>query len=450
MDSFKPYLKYIIIFLSLAGLYFTVVSDLAVLWKFFISIAQLYITGQVLIRYTDIEGSSSLILLRTQKGTGLIKSLAKYERFWNLFADLGMVLSYGLSSFFFIHHPAKKKVPIIIAGLLLLIFFATVISPFVYPSLASLLDLGLTTTKTEASPLAFLGFPLILLGGFALFVTFAIVGYGASILMVIFRTIFYGTGEMATAVPGATLLLPGVNLPFVEGILALMVILLVHEGAHAVLAVLGRVRLHSSGIVLFGSLPIGAFIEPDEKQLAKRPNHVQSKVLVAGPTSNLLTSLFFFALLFSFLFIAEPFREEGILVVSGLEHNDTIVYSINGQPVDGEINMSIQPNTEVTLITNYGEIQKQTDDEGKLGILYFSISSPIFYFFTSPILSFIKSFLLLAFALNFIVGVVNLLPLPFFDGYRLLELNLKNKFIVTSIAVVVVISFLLNFAPWFF
>ncbi|MCK4318974.1 site-2 protease family protein [Candidatus Micrarchaeota archaeon] len=450
MDSFRPYLKYIIIFLSLAGLYFTVVSDLAVLWKFFISIAQLYITGKILIKYTDIKGDSSLILLRTQKGINQIKSLAKHERFWNLFADLGMVLSYGLSSFFFIHRPAGKKIPIIIAGLLLLVFFATVLSPFVYPSLTSILDLGLTTHKTDASPLAFLGFPMILLGGFALLVTLAIVGYGASILLVIFRTLFYGTGEMATTAPGATLLLPGVNLPFVEGILALMVILLVHEGAHAVLAVLGRVRLLSSGIVLFGSLPIGAFIEPDEKQLAKKPDYIQSRVLVAGSTSNFLASLFFFALLFSFLFIAEPFREEGILVVSGLEHNDTIVYSINGQPVDGEINISVQPNTEVILTTNYGEIKKQTNEEGKLGILYLSLSSPVYYIFNSPILSFIKSFLLLTFALNFIVGVVNLLPLPFFDGYRLLELNLKNKSIVTGIAVVVVISFLLNFAPWFF
>jgi len=63
---------------------------------------------------------------------------------------------------------------------------------------------------------------------------------------------------------------------------------------------------------------------------------------------------------------------------------------------------------------------------------------------------FIKTTLMLTFALNFIVGAVNLLPLPVFDGYRIIETNIKNKLVVRAIMYVALIFFALNFLPWFF
>lgn len=40
------------------------------------------------------------------------------------------------------------------------------------------------------------------------------------------------------------------------------------------------------------------------------------------------------------------------------------------------------------------------------------------------------------------------MPLPLFDGYRLLELNVGKKEVVTAIAWIAALAFLVNFLPW--
>ena len=57
---------------------------------------------------------------------------------------------------------------------------------------------------------------------------------------------------------------PGVTIP-IEAIVAVAVIAIVHETAHGVMCVIAKLRLQSSGALLLGWLPIGAFVEPDEK-----------------------------------------------------------------------------------------------------------------------------------------------------------------------------------------
>jgi Zn-dependent protease len=59
----------------------------------------------------------------------------------------------------------------------------------------------------------------------------------------------------------------------------------------------------------------------------------------------------------------------------------------------------------------------------------------------------VRTILGLTFALNFVIGTVNILPLPFFDGYRLLELNVKNKMVVKAVMSLVLVAFLVNLLP---
>lgn len=63
-------------------------------------------------------------------------------------------------------------------------------------------------------------------------------------------------------------LIPGVNefIPLVWGTIALIVTLVVHEFAHAILCKVEGIRVKSMGILL-APIPIGAFAEPDEEQL---------------------------------------------------------------------------------------------------------------------------------------------------------------------------------------
>jgi membrane-associated protease RseP (regulator of RpoE activity) len=271
-----------------------------------------------------------------------------------------------------------------VPGMILLAVISLVVGPAAIYYISEILGLaGADGTTTGASIRAGIDIyglgALVLFGGFFLLMLFGIIYFGGVVLAGVIDLILYGKKEVLSLPAGGTFLLPGVNLPLFEGILALVVIMLVHEGAHAVLARIGKIPVASSGVVLFGVIPIGAFVEPDEGKLAKADDVRQSRVLVAGCTANLMASVIFF-ILFAVLALAM-------------------------------INLSL---TEVGA------------------------------------LRFIRTTLMLTFTLNFIVGVINLLPLPVFDGYRLIDVNMKNKLAVKALMYVTLFFFVLNFLPHFF
>ena len=70
-------------------------------------------------------------------------------------------------------------------------------------------------------------------------------------------------------------------------------------------------------------------------------------------------------------------------------------------------------------------------------------------FFASGLIKFIHTFLGLAFALNFVVAVVNLLPVPFFDGYRMVELVIGKK-LAQPFSIFLLVALLVNFLPALF
>ena len=64
--------------------------------------------------------------------------------------------------------------------------------------------------------------------------------------------------------------------------------------------------------------------------------------------------------------------------------------------------------------------------------------------------SFILNVLGLTIVLNFIIATVNLLPVPLFDGHKIVAHSLNSKTIMSIISGIVLIAFLLNFLPWLF
>ena len=286
----------------------------------------------------------------------------------------------------------------------------------------------------------------------------SILMYGVVVLGALSSTVFSGTTAIQDTNPGATFLLPGINIPFLEGIIALLVILVVHEGAHAILGKMARVPILSSGVVLFGVLPVGAFVEPDEEYLKKIEKSKQTRVLVAGSTANLITSVIVFIIFVGFMFsaFALNLNERGLLVATGdlsgtLQKGD-MIYKLNGEDALGYKNISIQKNSTVALSTNRGDISLKTNGDGKMGITFYPLNggSLIFAKFKYGFLDFIYLTLGLIFALNFVVGTINLLPLPFFDGYRILELNAPHPLIAKAFMIITLVAFLMNFVPWLF
>lgn len=453
MDNAK---LFAVILLTAIAIWAIVQADLAPTAKFIASIAVLAFSGEIIARIAKLHSDWGLILLRTQQGINIAKELAKKERFWNLFADFGLALSCGILSYFIIEgRSTKEKLGIIFSALVTITFLLVFVSPTILPFLSYTLGMpigGGRAAHMEGSGdmlMSFAVLGLVYLGGFASFITFSLLMYAFIVVSAVASTLISGSTAIQETAPGLTLILPGINIPLFEGIIALVIILLVHEGSHAVLSVIGKVPILSSGLAFFGIIPIGAFVEPDEKRLMTKPQKVQKRVVVAGSTANLLASILFFILLFSFLHLTGPFKERGWYVIEGME-NGTIIYEINGIPVEDLPENYSAPNTTINLTTNKGTLQRTLNETGKIGISYLPRNFPPFTQYESPILSFIFKTLVIAFSLNFIIGVVNLLPLPFFDGMRLLELSVNNKKFTNFVMYLILAAFLSNLLPWLF
>jgi membrane-associated protease RseP (regulator of RpoE activity) len=100
-----------------------------------------------------------------------------------------------------------------------------------------------------------------------------------------------GVGQVVRDLgPGSILLLPGINplLPIVYGWIAIVFAIVVHEGAHGVIARNVGLNVKSSGLLFFLFIPIGAFVDVDEEQIKKAKPRSALKVMAGGVGANIV------------------------------------------------------------------------------------------------------------------------------------------------------------------
>jgi membrane-associated protease RseP (regulator of RpoE activity) len=164
------------------------------------------------------------------------------------------------------------------------------------------------------------------------------------------ETVFFSPvrGAVASTVRGVTPLaylgLPGINpyLPWLYGWIALVVAMVVHEGAHGVVARSLGLPVKSSGLVLLLVIPIGAFVEVDEDAMKAAKARDSGRVLAAGAGVNFVLGVVCLLLLFSVVSSMTP-AANGIGVArvitpspaatSGVKPGDFIV-AVNGTNYD--------------------------------------------------------------------------------------------------------------------
>lgn len=167
--------------------------------------------------------------------------------------------------------------------------------------------------------------------------------------------------------PLANLLIPGLNpyLPLVYGWIALIVALVVHEGAHGVLARCLNFPVKSTGLLLFLFIPIGAFVEIDDKEIRSARVRDSGRVLAAGPASNMVTALISLIFLISLLSSAAPIVDGiGVTAVAegypahtaGLQPGDVLT-AVNGSRITSTIDAynilsKLEPGDKVMLEFN--------------------------------------------------------------------------------------------------
>jgi Predicted membrane-associated Zn-dependent proteases 1 len=117
------------------------------------------------------------------------------------------------------------------------------------------------------------------------------------------------------------LAIPGLNpiLPIWYGIVGLFVAMIIHELAHGMQTRSNNMRVESTGL-LYGVVPLGAFVEPNEEDVEKSTRRVKLDLYSAGISTNFIGAVIAF-----FLF--------AVLMMGGISSSygdNAAVYSITG------------------------------------------------------------------------------------------------------------------------
>ncbi|MCS7143166.1 MAG: site-2 protease family protein [Aigarchaeota archaeon] len=168
---------------------------------------------------------------------------------------------------------------------------------------------------------------------------------------------------------GAFLLIPGINpyIPILYGWIAIVIAIILHEGAHGVIASRLGFRVKSGGLLLLLGIPVGAFVELDDKELREKRTRDVNRVISAGPFANVAIAVISLIVLIA---LTSGLTTVGDVVVAdvvkgspaesvGLSKGDFIL-SIDGEPVSsvtevGNIISSKRVGDTVELMIGRGE-----------------------------------------------------------------------------------------------
>ncbi|MGI0091616.1 MAG: site-2 protease family protein [Nitrososphaerales archaeon] len=112
------------------------------------------------------------------------------------------------------------------------------------------------------------------------------------------------------------LLLPGINpfIPVVYGIIGIVIAVVIHEGTHGVIARRLKLPVKSTVVLFFLIVPIGAFVEIDEKLIQKTRFRDSGRIMAGGPGSNIIVALIALALLLLLVGGLVPAQFNGVQV----------------------------------------------------------------------------------------------------------------------------------------
>jgi len=127
--------------------------------------------------------------------------------------------------------------------------------------------------------------------------------------------------------------------------------ILLHEYAHGIMSVVGKIKLTSMGVLIL-VLPVGAFVEPDDKELKASTRSRRAGVYAAGPAANIFFAIACFALLVGVVGPNATPVERGALVIDIAENSPASLYGISTWSevlsVEGE---PVMNGTQMTLVS---------------------------------------------------------------------------------------------------
>ncbi len=316
---------------------------------------------------------------------------------------------------------------------------------------------------------------------------FGYISIGAGFLSMLFIVIILGQSVITLlTVPNApsplSPVLPGVRIPgvpegffvpFVQGIIAIFIIAVVHEFSHGVVARAHDVKILSSGPAIVGPI-FAAFVEPDEKQIRKKSDVVNYSIFAAGTFSNIVLAMVMLFLLSAFFAPVGSafFREEGISLKSvepgspaaaaGLTAG-MVIKTVDNQSVSSSQDiLSLLQETRPNQTVAFSDGQAQfaviagADSKDPQRSHFGIVMQPIFrngntVFFS--MFSWLQQLFWWIATLSFGIGLANMIPAGPLDGGKMLRLALQRirgpkkgdrAIVIISILLLLVVLFLLS------
>lgn len=467
-------------------LYLVLTSSFSTVTKAEICIVSLFASGFIIARSMAFAGGYGIWIAGSKKGIGLVDRISKTAPwFWEAMPMWGLVLGFGIFSYPMFRGRLSKKM--FVFGIASIIVMELFVLPYLGYSLQFLSVPGIPTSQTVSASTAitssggaaggYLQYVFLLITvvfGFSGYIFLAIWYNAAFILFsisnVIRSSVASGSvqiGALSAQIPGVAPVIPGIDIPLVAGIVSLAIILVAHEFSHGILARRFKIKIKSIGIAAFGVIPIGAFVEPDDKMLQAATVDRKTKIFAAGVSANfILTIVFMLLMLGVYNFgISGHFMSEvlinsttvGLPAYNVIAPNTQVLYW-NGQAVHNLTDLenaakSDLPGSTVSLVTNKGNytfIAKQSSTNSSKGVIGVNLVQEEIPLSTGPGFKFLYllySIFSLSFLLNFAVAALNLLPIQLFDGWHIYNANIKNKRFTQAIMWVLIIGILLNVLP---
>ncbi len=285
-----------------------------------------------------------------------------------------------------------------------------------------------------------------------------------------------------------TVLIPGVTLTSAHSIayflLSIPIVLVMHEGAHGIVAALEKIKIKTGGFAIFIAMFAG-FVEPDEEEFDKAKKISKMKVIGAGATSNvlfaivlgaiMLTNPVFGMVLESIPLFGEPLLDtfyvtsSGVLILSIMENSgaeqagllaNDIITSINDIPIHGPSDFpSLNPGemASVSVIRDgqpldFGVTIMPAPEDPERGLIGIMRDNSIPF---KPVMNFIdwtnvdfniSMFLLWLWMISFFIGIINMLPLPILDGGKFIHIIIDKRIPEKTVNIVMWTIYAFTFA----
>jgi len=472
---------YAIIAIAFAFIVLLYYSHIGVVDEWVLGIAGMIFVGGTLQRMGSFSGGYGLYMIGGKRGIKSIDNISKKGGgFWDDMALFGLVLGFGVFSYFFL----RKRKDIFIFGLVSLVLIMLFVLPYLSYGV-QFLNLPQISAETSAAAssvhstiaanlFSYIIYAASIITGFTGY-TFLLIWYNAGLILYATYTVLLSAlqghaqvAPLANQIPGVAPVIPGIDIPLIAGIVSLAFLLIIHEFSHGILARRAKVKLKSIGFLVFGVIPIGAFVEPDEKEVSKLDKMQQTKIFSAGIASNFVAMIVFFAIMVPMiLFVLPGLYHTGVFIestISGYPANGVLAPGMqvlywNGYPIKNLSSFAVaaandKPGSHISVVTNTGAYNftalpsSTNSTKGLIGVEVYQKNSPVNSSAYTRLMLFIYSVIALSFMLNFLVAVVNLLPIPGFDGWRIYKTNLKHDYLIKALVYLLLIGLLLNALPW--